>query len=358
MNVTVQQQQPAAEGPPVVSPVGLGQRIIQLHPTLTCNLRCTHCYSSSGPNLRGELDLGLLRDALTDAAALGYQAVAVSGGEPLAYRSLVPLLEHARSIGLRTLVTTNGTLLDDRRAKQLRDLVDVLAISVDGPPEIHNQVRASSRAFEQTERGIAVAAANGFAFGIIHALSKRTWEHLAWLGDFADERGARLLQIHPIERVGRAAEGMADDAPDDEVLARAWLLVAAIESVHPHLVVQYDVFDREIVSARPEIVYAADADDDGAGATDLLGLLVVEDDGTVSPVTYGMSRAFSVCNLRQQRLADSWADFRASRYRAFRAFCKELWEEVAATPAELPFFDWHELVTKASQHFSCTVSSA
>src|SRR5207247_6122164 len=104
--------QPAATVPPVVSPVGLAQRIVQVHPPLTGNLRCTHCYSASGPNLRGELDLGLLKTALTDAAALGYQAVAVSGGEPLAYRSLVPLLEHARGIGLRTLVTTNGTLLD------------------------------------------------------------------------------------------------------------------------------------------------------------------------------------------------------------------------------------------------------
>jgi sulfatase maturation enzyme AslB (radical SAM superfamily) len=50
----------------------------------------------------------------------------------------------------------------------------VLAISVDGPPETHNQVRASSRAFEQTLRGIETAAANGFCFGSIHALSRRT----------------------------------------------------------------------------------------------------------------------------------------------------------------------------------------
>jgi MoaA/NifB/PqqE/SkfB family radical SAM enzyme len=357
MSVTVHQQ-PAAEGPPVVSSPGLGQRIIQVHPTLTCNLRCTHCYSASGPNLRGELDLDLLRDALTDAAALGYKAVAVSGGEPLAYRSLVPLLEHARGVGLRTLVTTNGTLLDERRAKQLRDLVDVLAISVDGPPEIHNQVRASSRAFEQTERGINVAAAHGFRFGIIHALSKRTWEHLSWLGDFAVDHGAALLQIHPIERVGRAADGMADDAPDDETLARAWLLVSAIESVHPELLVQYDVFDREVVLERPEIVYAAGFVDHDADAAALLGLLVVEEDGTVSPVTYGIARAFTVCNLRRRRLVEAWPEFQATRYRDFRAFCRELWEEVAATPAALPFFDWHELVTKASQHLSCTASSA
>lgn len=348
MNDTLQQE-PAALAPPVGPSVGLGQRIVQVHPTLTCNLRCTHCYSGSGPELRGELDLDLLKDALSDAATLGYEAVAVSGGEPLAYRSLVPLLEHARGIGLRTLVTTNGTLLDDARARRLRPLVDVLAISVDGPPEIHNQVRASSRAFEQTVRGLEVARANGFRFGIIHALSKRTWEHLAWLGDFAVEHGAALLQIHPLERVGRAADGMADDAPDDEVLARAWLLAAAIETVHPQLLVQYDVFDRELVLRQPETVYASDGDAENATAADLLSLMVIEQDGTVVPLTYGMPRSFAVCNLRYKRIASAWPLYQATAYRDFRAFCKTVWEDVKATPAELPFFDWHELVVTSSR---------
>ena len=30
-------------------------RIVQIHPTRRCNLRCLHCYSSSGPEVKGEL---------------------------------------------------------------------------------------------------------------------------------------------------------------------------------------------------------------------------------------------------------------------------------------------------------------
>jgi Fe-coproporphyrin III synthase len=341
---TGMQQEPAAFAPPV----RLRQRIVQVHPTLTCNLRCTHCYSASGPELRGELDLRLLQGALVDAKALGYDAVAVSGGEPLAYRSLVPLLEHARSIGLRTLVTTNGTLLTDARAKQLRDLVDVLAISVDGPPEIHNQVRASSRAFEQTQSGIETAAANGITFGIIHALSRRTWEHLPWLAEFAVERGAALLQIHPLERAGRAASGMLDDVPDDEVLARAYLIAAAIETAYPQLVVQYDVFDRVLIADHPDLIYAGDETPSTNDAAELLGLLVVENDGTVVPLTYGVARKLSICNLRERRLSEAWPAYLGSGYLAFRSLCRDVWREVADAPAELPFFNWHELVVARS----------
>ena len=151
-----------------------------------------------------------------------------------------------------------------------------------------------------------------------------------------------LLMAAEIERVGRAAEGMANDVPDDETLARAWLIAAAIESVHPNLAVQYDVFDREVVLERPEIVYAADGDE-------VPGILVVEEDGTVSPVTYGMSRAFSVCNLKERGLGEAWAEFESTRYREFRAFCRGLWDELAAAEQALPFFDWHELVTRRSR---------
>ena len=39
------------------------RRFLQVHPTRRCNLRCLHCYSSSGPDQREELPLAMLRDA-------------------------------------------------------------------------------------------------------------------------------------------------------------------------------------------------------------------------------------------------------------------------------------------------------
>ena len=324
---------------------GLGQRIVQLHPTLTCNLRCTHCYSASGPAERGALDLALLRDALTDLQGMGYEVVAISGGEPLVYRDLEPLLAHAKDLGMRTLVTTNGTLLDEARARRLRRLVDVLAISIDGPPAMHDAMRASPRAFAQSERGIASAASAGILFGISHALTSDSWEHLAWLADFAVDRGASLLQIHPLERSGRAtALGIA---PDDETLARAWLVTLAIATKYPDLVVQYDVFDRQEIAERPELVYATDDAGDDARAADLLGVMVVEPDGSVVPITYGIARDLTVCNLHRQRVAAAWPSYRANGYREFRARCRTIWTSLMTTCATLPFFNWHELLANA-----------
>jgi Fe-coproporphyrin III synthase len=86
-------------------------RVIQIHPTLRCNLFCAHCYSSSGPASHTELDREIVLGLVKDAAQLGYNVVGISGGEPLLYRPLPDVLGEARRQGLATTVTTNGMML-------------------------------------------------------------------------------------------------------------------------------------------------------------------------------------------------------------------------------------------------------
>ena len=128
--------------------------ILQIHPSLRCNLSCAHCYSSSGPMARTELDAATVCEVISDAAAMGYEVVSVSGGEPLMYGGLDEVLAHAKSLNLRTTVTTNGFFTGQERLSHLCKLVDVLAISLDGPPEIHNAIRGSPRAFERLQAGL------------------------------------------------------------------------------------------------------------------------------------------------------------------------------------------------------------
>src|SRR5688572_4355450 len=114
-------------------------RILQIHPTRRCNLRCLHCYSSSGPEEKSRLDAQLLRRALTDASLEGYTVASFSGGEPLMYQPLREVLIHAHEAGMLTTVTSNGMLLDESHLDRLRGAADLLAISLDGVPASHNR---------------------------------------------------------------------------------------------------------------------------------------------------------------------------------------------------------------------------
>jgi Fe-coproporphyrin III synthase len=330
--------------------LGLKPRIIQIHPTLTCNLQCKHCYSSSAPSIKGALGVEVLCAALSDAAEMGYEVAAISGGEPLIYRELDVVLTHAKKCGMRTAVTTNGTLLDMKRLSKLEHCVDIMAISLDGPSDIHNEVRQSAQAFDRLLRGVDHVRTLGISFGFIHTLTKQSWKHLLWIADFASQQGASLLQLHPLELSGRAEKLMQESSPDDDILARAYLIALVLaEQYRGSMNIQLDVFRKDDLLAHPELVYASDLQ---AGVTkmkpaDLLGLVVIEADGAVVPISYGFAKDYAICNLRHQRLSEAWPSYRQYGYLAFRKLCQDICKEIAV-PSELPFFNWHELIVSRS----------
>ena len=177
-----------------MGPTGQDVHIIQIHPTLRCNLRCLHCYSTSSPEQATTLSLDTLCQALSDARAEGYNAVGVSGGEPLIYPALPELLHHAHSLGMFTTVTTNGLLLSQKRLEALRGAIDLMAISVDGVPESHDRMRNKAGAFNKMKEKLQLVRDAGIPFGFIFTLTLYNLHELEWVAAFAVEQGAELLQ--------------------------------------------------------------------------------------------------------------------------------------------------------------------
>jgi MoaA/NifB/PqqE/SkfB family radical SAM enzyme len=90
-------------------------RIVQIHPTRRCNLRCLHCYSDSSPEATDELPPELVTRVLGEAAMLGYRVASVSGGEPFMYQPLPRLLTAAKASGMRTQLVSNGLAITPSR---------------------------------------------------------------------------------------------------------------------------------------------------------------------------------------------------------------------------------------------------
>jgi MoaA/NifB/PqqE/SkfB family radical SAM enzyme len=334
-----------------IRPGALTQRIVQIHPTLRCNLTCRHCYSTSGPREQSRLDPLPLCDALADAAAIGYEAVGVAGGEPLMYDGLDEVLAHARSCGLRTAVTTNGTLLTRQRLARLVPHLNLVAVSIDGPPALHNQMRGSATAFARVVSALELLRESGVPFGIILTITDASWQHLDWVADFAVEHGASLLQLHPLELTGRAKLQMIGQQPRDEVMARVYLMTLVLASRYrEQLSVQLDVFNWDYFASHRDLLYASALPGDALTRlpADLLNLLVIEADGAVVPISYGFSRQYAVGNITQQRLTEAWASFVQDGYARFRDLCRRLFQELEKEPRELPFFNWYELIVSRS----------
>ena len=325
-------------------------RVLQIHPTRRCNLRCLHCYSASGPEERDELPAALLQGAIDDAGAAGYTVAAFSGGEPLLYQPLRALLEHARGRGMLTTVTSNGMLLDGRRLPLLQGALDLLAISLDGTPASHDRMRADGRAFAAMAANLEGVRASGIPFGFIFTLTQYNLHELPWVAGFALAQGAKLLQIHPLEEVGRAGQMLAGEKPDAVEASFAFVVAARLREVAgDRLYVQLDLLSRNHLRDHPERVFAGEPPAGPETAlAELVSPLVIEAGGSVVPIQYGFPRAYAFGNLKNAPLRELLPRWRRDCYDRFRILCRNVFEELTA-PAELPLANWYELLARRAQ---------
>ena len=128
-----------------------------------CNLRCKMCdvgqkninsqfyknMSSSGKELSIER-LKLLIDEIKSFRPI----IAVTSTEPLLYKDIMNFAQYSKSKGLEFHLTTNGYLLSKFAQEIVDSEIDVLSISLDGPQEIHNEIRGKNDSFQRAYEGI------------------------------------------------------------------------------------------------------------------------------------------------------------------------------------------------------------
>lgn len=120
---------------------GLTDRVGEIYVMVTwrCNLRCVMCPMWGEQGFCRE-DTGqetltpeTVMDAIRSVAHMSPRALTVSGGEPLLNDVWLPITRQAHDAGLRTMLTTNATMLKDLPPHSYSHLRQV-NISLDGPP--------------------------------------------------------------------------------------------------------------------------------------------------------------------------------------------------------------------------------
>ena len=110
-----------------------------------CNLRCSYCLTESAPGVaRRELGPERMRKIAHEAAALGFTALGVTGGEPFLL-PYMPALAGELADELPTVVLSNATVFTPRRLREIEPLADKpvhIQISLDrADPEPNDVMR-------------------------------------------------------------------------------------------------------------------------------------------------------------------------------------------------------------------------
>ncbi len=116
-----------------------------LYSNYHCNLACSYCLTESGPGVpRREMPAAQMISAATEAAALGFTGLGVTGGEPFLLPHLPDTLAHMSEL-LPVIALSNGTVFGDHRRERLRQLADrrvTLQLSLDSAdPAVNDRAR-------------------------------------------------------------------------------------------------------------------------------------------------------------------------------------------------------------------------
>jgi MoaA/NifB/PqqE/SkfB family radical SAM enzyme len=101
-----------------------------------------------------ELDLTDFARHRESIVRLGVREVVLTGGEALLHRGFEQLCAFLRECGVRITLLTTGLLLQ-KRAEAVANGVDEVIVSIDGPEQVHDQVRRVKGGYQLIGKGIA-----------------------------------------------------------------------------------------------------------------------------------------------------------------------------------------------------------
>ncbi len=126
--------------------------ILILNVHSNCNCLCMMCDIWQRTE-RIEFPVESLEPHRQSLRSLGVRWVVLTGGEPLMHRRLTALCAFFRELGIRLTLLTNGLLLY-KHASEIITHFDDIVLSLDGPAQLHDQIRGIPGAFALIEKGI------------------------------------------------------------------------------------------------------------------------------------------------------------------------------------------------------------
>jgi radical SAM protein with 4Fe4S-binding SPASM domain len=191
--------------------------------TNTCNLRCRWCYGDCGrPSDRPELSTAELLKFIDYLLAHNFIQIYIEGGEPFLRPDFLTILKYcARK--LMTVVRTNGTLITERAANELktigvaRVLVDIMGARA----ETHERLTGVDGSFVKSCEAVRHLANAGIKTDVLTILNRENASEIQDCVELAHSLGALRLGVLRLYPLGRAKRAWPDLAMSLEQQAEA-----------------------------------------------------------------------------------------------------------------------------------------
>jgi len=287
--------------------------------TRRCNLRCVHCYSHSADvRYAGEMTTDEGYALLDDLTELGSPVVLFSGGEPLLRPDLADLAARARANGMRAVVSTNGTLIDEPAAARLREIgLSYVGVSLDGLRATNDKFRGADGAFDAALTGIRNCRAAGVKVGLRFTINRRNAADIPDIFNLLRDEDIPRACFYHLVYAGRGAALVSEDLDHDETRRVVDLIVDRTAEMHaqglPKEILTVDnhadgpyVYLRMVREGNPRAADVARLLRMNRGNSSGAGIGCVSWDGAVHPDQFW--RHVTLGNVLRRKFSEIWTD--------------------------------------------------
>ena len=118
--------------------------------TAKCNFKCPMCPREFGYYPPEDFDFNLFRTIIDEIKGQTELVFPWGGGEPLMSSDLSKMIRYCRDAGIYTVVSTNASLLDEARSRELIEAgLDNIILAFDGTtPEVYERYRKGGDFYE------------------------------------------------------------------------------------------------------------------------------------------------------------------------------------------------------------------
>jgi radical SAM protein with 4Fe4S-binding SPASM domain len=290
--------------------------------TNKCNLACTHCYISAKPQLDGsdELSLEEAKAFIADLAEMRIPLLLFTGGEPLVRKDFWELADYATAKGLKTALSTNGTLITKEVAAKIKALgIEYVGVSLDGAKEeTHDAIRNQPGCFKRAVQALRNCAEIGLKAGIRVTITMDNYREIADLLDLSHDLSIPRFCVYWLVPSGRGKEIYNLQLEPREVAHIFDLLYQRARDLNP---AEMEILT---VDAPQDGIYLLNKlkEDDSPEYENALRLLEYTGDscsagdrvanvdpvGNVYPCQFAQLEEFKIGNVRERKFSELWND--------------------------------------------------
>jgi 12,18-didecarboxysiroheme deacetylase len=202
--------------------------------TQRCNLKCIHCYAhAKDRSFKNELSTEEGKALLDDLAQFGVPVILFSGGEPLMRKDLPELARYAVGLGMRAVISTNGTLITPEKAEMFKEIgLSYVGISLDGLEEVNDRFRGVKGAFQDALTGIRNCQEAGIKVGLRFTINRLNATEVSGIFDLLEELNVPRICFYHLVYAGRGSKLIEEDLSHEDTRAVVDLIIDRTKDLH------------------------------------------------------------------------------------------------------------------------------